>query len=229
MLSILTVSKRTGWYEQAYDSLARQRIELEWVIVQEGLTTADEYVSHTTHGMTIKMLAAPPKTRSSNLNKSLNHGLKFCSNEYVVFYQDFIVLEDDCLIKLIDLVDDNTFVGTVTKNEPGKPEDMRYLGADCPRPCRPDEWEANVAIAPMKAMLELGGFDEEYDDGWSWDNVGLADRAAMLGYKFILDESNRPQLLHHKKETDMPTNGEFHAQRMREIQAGDRPIKCQYL
>lgn len=110
-------------------------------------------------------------------------------------------------------------------------DDGRYTGLDAPRPCRPDEWEANVAIAPMGIIRELGGFDEEYDWGWSWDNVNLAQRAAMLGAKFIIDESNRPKLYVHEmsSHTTLPLNAERHERTMKEIRQGTKPIQLNYL
>ncbi len=211
--TVLTVSKRTGWKEAARRQIKKQTVQPEdWVIIQEGVN-------------------APQQTRASNLNASLNAGLKLVKTPYVIFYQDFIRLEPDCFEKLLKLANPTTFVTTCTKNPKGKIEDPRYLGADCPRPCKPDEWEANVAIAPMKAVKELGGFDEEYDNGWSWDNVNLAERADILGYEFVLDESNRPQLLPHDPPHDgsIEPNGERHTKIMEAIRAGKRPIKCNYL
>lgn len=211
--SVLTVTKRSGWKNCLDRNIMAQTVSTHKVtVVEEGVN-------------------APAQKRKSNLNASLNAGLKLIKTDYVIFYQDFIDLPTNCFQKLLALVDEETFVTTCTKNPEGKTEDPRYLRADCPRPCTPDEWEANVAIAPMKAIKELGGFDEEYDNGWSWDNVNLAERAALLGYKFILDESNRPQLLPHPPahNGELEPNGEFHAQRMREIKDGTRSIRCDYL
>lgn len=236
MIDCLTVTKRTGWYDIARDSILRQNTDVHWVIVDESTKLQDEHQTMEFFGdedyvLMTTFLSAPPKTRLSNLNASLNKGLRFCQTELVIFYQDFIILQNHCFEDLIDLSTGMgyAFVGTVTKNPPDSIEDPRYLGVDCVRPCTPDEWEANVAIAPMAVIQELGGFDEEYDNGWSWDNVNVAERAAMLGHKFFLDEANRPQLLNHPKEKDMPPNGEFHVQRMREIQDGKRPISVSYL
>lgn len=110
-------------------------------------------------------------------------------------------------------------------------DDGRYTGIDLPRPCTPSEWEANVAIAPMRMLRSLGGFDEDYDWGWSWDNVNVAERAAMLGAKFILDESNRPTLYPHEMSSHetLPKNGERHARTMRNIREGRKPLKLNYL
>ncbi len=208
--TVLTVSRRKHWYWTARANIAFQTIKPEgWVVIQEGRN-------------------APKKTRQSNLNASLNAGLRKITTDYIIFYQDFIDLQPDCFEKLLSLATANTFVTTATINADGN-KDGRYLGLDCPRPCRPEEWEANVAIAPMAVIRELGGFDEEYDDGWSWDNVNLAERAEILGCNFILDETNNPRLLPHDRSEIKELNGEFHAQRMREIRAGDRPLRLNYL
>lgn len=212
--SVLTVSKRPQieWLETANESIERQTVKVtDWIVIQEGINS-------------------PKKTKLSNLNASLNAGLKLIDTDYVIFYQDYIELNSDCFEKLLDLVDEKTFVTTCTPNYDGS-DDGRYTGADMPRPCQPEEWEANVAIAPMKMIRELGGFDEEYDWGWSWDNVNLAQRAAMLGAKFVLDESNRPKLLPHEQTSklEMPLNAERHEKTMRAIRRGEKPLKLDYL
>lgn len=213
---IVTVSKRYGWVKGAIDQVNAQTIQPnKWIVIQEG------------HN-------APPRREGtvSNLNASLNKGLRKVTAEYVIFYQDFIELPPDCFEKLLALASPDTFVTTCAPNADGT-DDTRYLGMDGPRPCEPAEWETNVAIAPMGVMRELGGFDEEYDKGWSWDNVNIAERADMLGCKFIIDESNRPKLLFHVKEPDLnpdiPLNLERHEQTMADIRTGKRTLRNPYL
>lgn len=215
---VLTVSSRTGWESIAEDSIKRQTVQPEsWVIVSE-------------QPLTLRYWRAPKAKRLSNLNASLNEGLRRVKSDYVIFYQDFIELRKDCFEKLIELATPKTFVTTCTPNYDGS-DDIRYTGTNNPRPCRPEEWESNVSIAPMAMIKKLGGFDEEYDWGWSWDNVNLAERAAMLGAKFICDESNRPKLYSHEMESraDLPLNIQRHQRTMREIRMGKRSLKNKYL
>lgn len=224
--TILTVTKREGWFRRARQQYRQQTIQPRWLIVNEPYCIPRDNGPAT-------WFTAPPKKRRSNLNASLNHGLKQVKTPLVIFYQDFIDLPDDCFQQLIrDAQETNGFVTTATINPDGN-HDSRYLGVDMVRECQPAEWEANVAIAPMKAIRELGGFDESYDDGWSWDNVNLAERAAMLGYKFYIDERIKPRLLYHPKEPDLdPTliiNGGYHERRMAEIRAGEYPLKLPYV
>lgn len=225
--TVLTVSKRTGWFERACEQIKKQSIRpVKWIIVPEG--SFDSW--HGDYPCPVEFWPAPLQIRASNLNASLNEGLRHVDTKYVIFYQDFIDLEKNTFKKLLELADENTFVTTCTPNYDGS-DDGRYTGVDKPRNCTPAEWETNVAIAPMKAILELGGFEEELDNGWSWDNVNLAERAAMLGYEFILDESNRPKLLPHEQTSKltMEINAERHVNILEEIRNGTRPIKNSYL
>lgn len=210
--SILTVTKRTGWEEAAEKCVAAQTVPADkWVVIREGDN-------------------APQKIRASNLNASLNAGLRLIESDFVIFYQDFIELEPDCFEKLLALADDKTWVTTCTPNYDGS-DDSRYTGIDAPRGCRPEEWEANVAIAPMKMIRELGGFWEELDNGWSWDNVDLAVRAQMLGARFILDESNRPKLYPHEMTSHqtLPLNKDRYTQHIQAIRDGEMPLNVNCL
>lgn len=219
--SVLTVSKRTGWEKSADRSIRRQTEQPElWVVVaEEPLKVKDALV-----------VLAPKNNRPSNLNASLNEGLRHIDSDYVIFYQDFIELKEDCFEKLLSLADEKTFVTTCTPNYDGS-DDGRFTGVGLPRACRPEEWEANVSIAPMAFIKELGGFEEELDWGWSWDNVHLAKRAAMLGARFVLDESNRPKLLPHeiKSREGLTLNGEWCEQDIEKIRRGEKPVRLPYL
>lgn len=228
--SVLTVSKRTGWEKTNGQSILYQTVRPDkWVIVSEE-SLEPLCVVRSDGFLNAEIISAPQKTRLSNLNASLNAGLRLINTDYVIFYQDFIELQEDCFEKLLNLTDEKTFVTTCTPNYDGS-DDGRYLGVDAPRSCRPEEWEANVAIAPMAMLRELGGFEEELDGGWSWDNVHLAKRAAMLGARFIIDESNRPKLLLHemKSREGMPLNGEWCERDIEKIRRGEKPIKLSYL
>lgn len=229
-VSILTVTKRNGWLPLAVKSLREQTYKrFEWVIVYE----PDVEVG-TIEGIdNFKWASAPPKTRHSNLNASLNEGLRNCAGDYVVFYQDFIQLEADTVGKLLNhCVKTGGFITTATINPDGQHDD-RYTGVGGLRQCRPEQWETNVAIAPMEALKKLGGFYEELDNGWSWDNVNVAQRAEMLGYEFFIDESIQPQLMYHPKEPDLDPTLELNYMRnemhISQIRAGKSPIKLNHL
>lgn len=223
--SVLTVTRRTGWQEGAVKSVDRQTLQPDyWHVVTE------KNLNDFWPRCKSRIWTAPKKTQLSNLNASLNEGLRHIDTDYVIFYQDFIELPKDCFKKLMELSDERTFVTTCTPNYDGS-DDGRYTGVNTARRCRPEEWETNVAAAPMDFLRALGGFDERLDAGWSWDNVNLAQRAAMLGAKFICDESNRPKLLPHDMETHktLPPNGELCAKIIGSMRAGLEPIQLNHL
>jgi hypothetical protein len=229
-VTIVTVTKRDGWWVRQLEQYKAQTIHPKWVIVAEPYTKPRNLQDIDQWADVVK---APKKVRKSNLSRSDNEGLRHVETPYVIFWQDFIDLDSDTLEKLLkDAKETGGFVSTACIDPDGN-YDARYLGTDMLRPCMPEEWETNVAIAPMEAIRKLGGFDEEYDQGWAWDNVNVAERAAMLGYEFFLDESINPRLLYHPKEPDLDSslkpNGEFHAERMRQIRDREFPIKLPYL
>src|SRR3990167_1096111 len=55
----------------------------------------------------------------------------------------------------------------------------------------PVNWELNFCSISRKIIYELGGMDINYDYyGFAWDNVNIAQRAEMLGYKTYIDQTN---------------------------------------
>lgn len=220
--TVLTVTKRRGWEALAVKSVAHQTVQPDhWIVVTEKKKQEVE-------GADVVM--APKQTQVSNLNASLNAGLRLIKTDFVVFYQDWIELQPDCFEKLLALVDSQTFVSTLTPNYDGS-NDGRFTGIGEPRRCRPEEWETNVAAAPMDFLRALGGFDERLDAGWSWDNVNVAQRAAMLGARFILDESNRPKLLPHEMTSrqGLPLNGELCANIINRMRNGLESVSLNHL
>lgn len=102
--------------------------------------------------------------------------------------------------------------------------------------CNPPDWEANWGCIPRKIIYELGGMDEQYDyEGFAWDNVNIAQRADMLGYRQYIDQTNECYGFQHddwwpnplKVEKKSPQ--EYHFKVMQEMASGKRPVKLDYL
>lgn len=225
--SVMTVSKREGWFADTLDSIIKQTLQPEdWIIVTEVPILGHKKMN----GDGWHVIPAPKQTRPSNLNASQNEGLRHITSDYVILLNDFIDLPEDCFEKLMALVDERTFV-CVSPYNPDGSSDSRHTGVNKPRFIRPYEWEPMVGAAPMKMIRELGGYEEDLDNGWAWDNVHLAQRAAMLGAKFIIDESNRPKLLPHEQTSKlkMELNGQRCADSIAAIRAGKAPLKLHYL
>jgi hypothetical protein len=68
----------------------------------------------------------------------------------------------------------------------------------------PNQWEADFACGPRQGFFDVGGYDEEFNQGWSWENVEIAWRLQAAGYKFYCDSSISGQAIDHDKEMEHP-------------------------
>lgn len=100
--------------------------------------------------------------------------------------------------------------------------------------CNPLEWEANWAVFPRKAAFDVGGFDEDFDAGWGYDNVNFAERCFEAGYFSWLDENNESFSVSHEalfNDHDFkecaPNNEKLWSRKLKEINKGT--WKLQYL
>jgi hypothetical protein len=102
--------------------------------------------------------------------------------------------------------------------------------------CTPPDWELNFASIPNRVIRELGGMDEQYDfEGFAWDNVNIAMRADMLGYRAYIDQTNECMGFNHdgwwpnplKVERKSPA--EYHHSQMGKMLRGEISPKLNYL
>lgn len=123
------------------------------------------------------------------LPKDWNKALGKAKGEIVVMLQDCIKIEPDFLEKLDTLHKESpnslfTFpVGKVNDFSENPNWDWRKSGER--REVNPFEWEIDLASAPLEVFYEVGGFDERFCEGWSWENCEIAYRInALKKYKF---------------------------------------------
>jgi len=174
-------------------------------------------------------------SRGYDLNKALNRLLKRARGEWIVMWQDYIKAPPDALKKFLEVADPKKFItGACGKTLNWKDikwdwranrksfEEIEYY-----------EWEADFAIVPLKAFYDIGGYDEEYDQYWSNENVNTACRAKMLGYTFWVLPNNQAIHFDHDKVFKHPFrhtfNPDFHNKKLDDIKIGIAPIKLPYL
>ena len=94
--------------------------------------------------------------------------------------------------------------------------------------CNPVEWEANFSMLPIKLMYDLGGWDEDFDAGWGYDNVNLAERIVAHGGLCWMDEFNESYSLSHEKlfgqidfKEDAPNNEDVWKSKNEAINKGE--------
>ncbi len=102
--------------------------------------------------------------------------------------------------------------------------------------CNPPDWELNYAAIPNKIIQGLGGMDENYDfHGFAWDNVNIAVRADMLGYKPYIDQTNECMGFNHDGWWPNPLKvnrvspAQYHFEQMNKMAKGETPIRLEFL
>lgn len=182
MISVLTPSIRPQFLYITQKCLERQKFQdFEW-LVEIGL-----------------------RDRGFTLPSDMNKMLKRAKCERIVILQDCIEISDDALEKINALSNDlwtfpvgqvDDFVTKVPEwdwriDHPGELPGAHY-------------WETDFACAPTQAFFDVGGYDEEFNKGWSWDNVEIARRMYRSGYKGFCDPSIKGVAIRHDKLTEHP-------------------------
>lgn len=100
----------------------------------------------------------------------------------------------------------------------------------------PNNIEFNYCAIPRKVVAMLGGMDEQFDyEGFAWDNVYMAVKAEMLGFKSYMDQANECMGFNHDGWWPNPLKvnrvspAEYYHRVMQETLNGTRPIKLDYV
>ena len=139
------------------------------------------------------------------LPKALNNAIGRAKGEIIVMLQDCIEIPDNFLEHIMNTYNGDFVTYPVGKKN-GKNVDWDWRKEES-REIQPQEWEADLAIAPRKSFFDIGGYDEAYCDGWSWENVEVAYRAEKAGYKFRCDNKVFGIAIDHDKIIKHPFRG----------------------
>ena len=242
MVSVISASKRPERLEITKKCLDRQTSKsFEWIIVapQKEFITLNRLYGHEDN---IKVLGDPPKREEDvyALNKAINAGIKASKGSLLVLLQDSIWIAPDALQKFWYHFTNNPYacvsgVGDQYDelDENGKPVHKIWLD---PRKrtdlgsfyeCLPQDWEINYASLPKHLIYEIGGWDEEMDIHYAWDNVAVSYRLAEVGAKFYLDQTNESFSYVHDRSNNWETEN-WGNHNFREW-LSKRPVKLDYL
>lgn len=169
-----------------------------------------------------------------DLNQAWNKMIKRASGELVVFYQDWIKIENNGLEKFWKEYqkDEGNWmytapVGKVDKWEDEPRWDWRNFKKG--EEVNYNECEMDWGASPVWILRDVGGFDETLDKYWSFDNPNLCYRAEKRGIKFR--NIDNPAIVYdHDKFIPHPFrdkyNPKYHNERLSEF---DRGVKINYL
>lgn len=134
------------------------------------------------------------------LPKDLNRALKKASGKIIVSLQDCISVSPNFLEKISKL-DFNKKAYTFPMTKEGTEGDWRvHMNGEV----KPDQWEIDLAACSKDLFTDVGGFDEFYCGGWSYDNVEIARRAAYFGYIFYCDNTIKGTAIDHDAIIEHP-------------------------
>lgn len=155
-----------------------------------------------------------------DLNKAYNRAIRRAKGELVVSLQDYILIKPDYLQRFWEAYKANpdTFITAPV----GKVDNLAYSGeikwdwrayrndeSKNIRECEWNCWEIDSGCAPLKALKEIGGFDEALDGIWSGDNVNVGCRAQIAGYKFKCLFDNPVLVYDHDAHLSHPFRNSF--------------------
>lgn len=213
-ISVLTPTIRPQYLELTQKTLEAQTFQdFEWLV---------EVALH-----------SPQFTLPRDMNKMLSRA----TGDIIVSLQDCIEIPTDAL-EIIAALDHTKTAYTYPV---GKKHvvfndqinyDWRYHLADG-KELTPERWELDLGSASRDFFYNIGGYDEEYCNGWSFDNVDVGLRGAAAGYEFRLAHDpigiavDHDALIKHPHRQTLPMNSMLAQNTRLRAEAGD--FKLNYL
>lgn len=164
-----------------------------------------------------------------DLNAAFNRMLKRAKGELIVFMEDYTKATSEGLRKFWEAYQSDPKVfwtAPLGKTIDWKVINWDWRGYSDATETTYDCWEIDWAAAPLKALQEIGGFDEELDKYWSGDNVNVGYRAYLNGYKFKNLFDNPALALNHDAIMEHPFrknyNPDFNKERMATFRIGEK-------
>lgn len=146
-------------------------------------------------------------TGKVDLNQSLNRLIKRAQGELIVFVQDYVELPEDGLQKFWDAYKERPAFYTVPVSKYDDESEEWDWRAKRDGEIDWMEWEIDCGSAPREALFDVGGFDEELDKYWGYDNPSVGLRANLKGYEMRCLPDIKCRAYDHNKHVAHPFRG----------------------
>jgi len=224
-ISVCTITIRPGIFATTVKTLQEQTFkDFEWVIVDDLWDQRKDEVREYMKDKGIKYKHVPSKynPRPYGIANANNTAIHEAEGDLLVWLQDFIEMPKDGLQRYWDLYEEKgncLFTGVDDRVNTTKPVDTedkidifkgkgyKILNTDWQnkrvyskgqwKTTNPYDFEMNYAAIPAYLIHDMGGFFEEFDEGFGYDNTQIALRAMVLGYEIWVDSSNKCHALNH--------------------------------
>jgi hypothetical protein len=156
--------------------------------------------------------------------------LKRSKGELIVSYQDWIKIPDDGIEQFVKAHTESPKFYTAPVGQSANKDFSGYVKWDWRIHSQAImdwmRWEIDWGCAPREALFKIGGFDEELDEFWTFDNVNVGYRAMLDGYEFGHLPDNKAIAWNHNAFTPHPfqknMNPQFHNSRIDYFKMGNR-------
>lgn len=166
--------------------------------------------------------------KGHDLNAAMNRMLRRAKGELVVSIQDYITFSPEALEKMYEMhVEEPLAFITFPMGKIQPNGDIKFdwrAGGEYRR-IAGFEWETDYAMAPLEMFKAIGGYDEDYDQGWSWDNVSVGIRGELAGWVPAVFPGLKAAAIDHDAILKHPfrgkkENGELHSRKEAEYRSG---------
>lgn len=271
-VSVVTITARPGIFRFGRETLEAQTFkDFEWIVVDalydERKDDVKEYMKDVLFGF--KHIPDPKKDKGYNLAKANNAGIRNSDGELIIWLQDFILIPQEGIQKFVDLyqkypdslysgVDGRFSLKTDGKINVKDPIDIisgagwsqgrtdyinqRTYRKEVYQSYDPFEFELNWAAFDKNVAYDLGGFNEEFDHGFAFDNTEFAFRALQMNKELWIDATNYADAINHwelfgglndphvhDREQAVKENDIRYQQYTRAVKSGMAPINLNYL
>ena len=221
LVTIYTPTIRDGWWNVMADNISKQTYKnIEWIIVDDGREDRSEVAEKYGLEYEIKIKYLRGKKRKTKRTYSLinanNTAIEAAEGELFVFLQDFVLMPEDGIERLVDIYKHNpkSFISPVDQyNEPAiKPnqsdkedwfdgktgadvigkfmrESIRQQHIGLRKSFKITDFEQKFGAVPTALLKSLGGYYEFFDEALGFDDTEIIFRADRLGYNLIVDDS----------------------------------------
>lgn len=143
-----------------------------------------------------------------DLNTAYNRMISRARGDIFVSIQDYTKVPKDFLERILEAYKDDTFF-TIPVGKTIDWVDIEWDWRKHRTECSWNEWEIDAGFCPIEALWKIGGFDEELDKKWSFDNVSVGCRASQFGYKFEVFHGTESLAYDHDKKILHPFRKDF--------------------
>lgn len=220
-VSVITITIREGFWNIMAENLSKQTYKnFEWVIVddhkEDRSGIARKYAEQ--YGLAINYIRGDKTLKNYKkrygLVRANNKAWKKSTGELLVFLQDFILIPQDGIERLVDVYQHNkdallaptdVYYHCTKPNQDNKEDwfdgntdvitklswkNIRNQHKGLRKTKNPYDFEMNWSAIPKHILDKLNGWWEWFDDGLGFDNTEIAYRALESGYKILIDDTN---------------------------------------